>query len=74
MINKLNNFPALIEFEVKKGENWEVMIYHYCNNKEALYKKMETLKSLYAVSNREYRIFVTYQSKLNRYSKKEKEV
>ena len=74
VINKLNNFPALIEFEIFKGEKWEVMAYHYCNNKEALYKKMETFKSLYAVSNRQYRIFITYQSKLNRYKKKRGDV
>jgi hypothetical protein len=70
MISKLNNFPALLEMEVKKGEDWQLMISHYCNNKEALYKKMETLKSLYVVSNREYRIFITYQSKVNRYLKR----
>jgi hypothetical protein len=61
----LKNFPALIEFEVFKGEKWEVMAYHYCNDKRALYNKMETFKSLYVVPDRQYRIFITYQSKLN---------
>ena len=70
IINKINNFPALIEFEVFKDNKWELMIYHYCKNKDALYSKMETLRSLYAVADREYRIFVTYQSKMNRYAKK----
>lgn len=73
IINKINNFPALIEMEVLKDDKWELMVYHYCNNKDALYRKMETLKSLYAVSDKTYRIFITYQSKMNRYVKKRRE-
>jgi len=70
MINKFNNFPVKIELEVLRGDTWEIMVSHVCNNYESLYKKMEVIRSLYAIKEKNYRIYVTYQSKINRLMKR----
>lgn len=72
MSSNLNNFPALIELQVFVGDKWEVMLSHLCYNKESLYRKMEVIKTMYVL--KKYRIFVTYQSKLNRYADKKGDV
>jgi hypothetical protein len=56
----------LLELEILNDENeWQVMSSYYFNGMQHLKVKMKQIKKMYALHNKDYRIFITLQSKLN---------
>jgi hypothetical protein len=59
-------FPITIQLEVESRDGeWVVMSIHLCKNIDSLYDKYKSIKSLYMLENKSYRIILILQSKLN---------
>ena len=59
-------YPATLELEIYQNGTWIVEKSYVVNNTSSLNSKMCTLKSLYNYKNKEYRIMLTCQSKMNK--------
>ena len=63
---KPSAFPIVIDLEVKdEYDNWIIAFTCLVNSNKTLYKKMETIKTMYVLDNREYRIMFRLNSKMN---------
>ena len=54
-----------LELEVLINEIWNNEYVYYCNTYSQIDEKIKDIKKRYALHNKEYRIFVVYQSKMN---------
>jgi hypothetical protein len=65
---KRSAFPIRVELETIDGfGKWNVMLTYVVNDISVLYKKIETIKTMYVLDKKEYRIFFYMQSKVNTY-------
>jgi hypothetical protein len=71
---KKSAFPIVIELEILCEDDWVVVQSYHCTSMLSLTSKMEQLKSLYVLNNKDYRIMLTLQSKVNNYEEKIKRV
>jgi hypothetical protein len=67
---KPSAFPIKIEVEVEIDKHWEITHNLTANNSGSLYSKMESIKTLYALENKTYRITFVVNSKVNDLLKK----
>lgn len=54
-----------LELEVLINEIWNNEYVYYCNTNAQVNEKIKDIKKRYALQNKDYRIFVVYQSKIN---------
>jgi hypothetical protein len=67
---KKSAYPLRIELESYTNEGeWKVMLIYRVTSPEMLFKKFEDIKTLYGL-NKEYRIFIYANSKVNTYIEK----
>lgn len=65
---KRSAFPIRVELEtLDTFGKWNVMLTYVVNDISVLYKKIETIKTMYVMDKKEYRIFFYMQSKVNTY-------
>jgi hypothetical protein len=62
---KNSAFPIIIDLELHTDSEWVVVQTYLCTNIHSLYSKMTQIKSLYVLKDKDYRIMLTLQSKVN---------
>jgi hypothetical protein len=62
---KNSAFPIVIELEIKAESEWIIVQSFICKNMYSLSSKMMQLKSLYVLNDKDYRIMLVLQSKVN---------
>jgi len=67
---KPSAYPITIEVEVEINRHWEITHNLTVHNSSSLYSKMESIKTLYALENKTYRITFVVNSKVNALLKK----
>ena len=57
----------LIELEIRNREAiWQLKSTHYCSDFKNMRNKIKEMKRIYALHNKDYRIFIRLSSKLNK--------
>ena len=69
---KLSAFPIIIELEVLEEGVWIIVLSYRVNSINLLYIKMANIKSMYVLDEKNYRIMLTLNSKVNNYVEKER--
>lgn len=54
-----------LELEVFINKEWSLEYEYFCNTITQAKEKIKSLKQRYALQNKEFRVFVVYQSKMN---------
>jgi mRNA-degrading endonuclease RelE of RelBE toxin-antitoxin system len=55
-----------LELEILNDkEQWEIMITNHFNDIQHLRRKIKDLKKIYALHQKDYRIYITLKSKIN---------
>lgn len=66
-------YPIRIELYLKKEGEWALAQTIEVYNKASLYNKFEYFKTMYALTKKDYRIYIIVPSKVNTYAEKGKE-
>jgi hypothetical protein len=67
---KISAFPIVIELEIKVEGEWIIFQSFICKNIYSLRARMMQLKSLYVLTDKDYRIILILQSKVNTFNDK----